>query len=65
MGIKISKDNKIKTVVVLGSPRSGASLTAGVLEILDLDMGRNFASPSKAGAKGGFEDIPFVPAFVP
>lgn len=48
-----------KTVVVLGPPRSGTSLTAGLLSILGVDMG-NVRDPDFENPKGYFEDKDFL-----
>ena len=44
-----------KTILVLGSPRSGTSLTAGILTILGVDMGKNRGS-DYLNPTGYFED---------
>lgn len=51
-------NNKGKTVIVLGSPRSGTSMTAGILSILGVDMG-NIRKPDSSNPKGYFEDLDF------
>jgi len=48
-----------KVVVVLGPPRSGTSVTAGILQILGVDMG-NLRSPTFKNPKGLFEDKDFL-----
>lgn len=47
------------TVVVLGSPRSGTSLTAGVLQALGVDMG-DIRPPDSQNPKGYYEDRTFL-----
>jgi len=49
---------KTKTAIVLGSPRSGTSMTAGLLSILGVDMGR-VRPPDFENPTGYFEDIEF------
>ena len=48
-----------KTVVVLGPPRSGTSVTAGILESLGVDMG-NLRGADSENPKGYFEDKDFL-----
>jgi len=48
-----------KTVIVLGSPRSGTSVTAGILHTLGVDMG-NVRSPDPLNPRGYFEDWDFL-----
>ena len=48
-----------KTVIVLGSPRSGTSVTAGILHMLGVDMG-NIRSPDPLNPRGYFEDWDFL-----
>ncbi len=50
--------DKIKEVVILGSPRSGTSLTAGILETLGVDMGKA-RKPDFENPRGYFEDVDF------
>ena len=47
-----------KTVVVLGKPRSGTSLTAGILSILGVDM-EGDSTPTPFNPKGAYEDLEF------
>jgi hypothetical protein len=47
-----------KTVVVLGTARSGTSVTAGMLASLGIDMG-NVGHPSRSNPRGAFEDRDF------
>jgi len=49
-----------KTVVVLGMHRSGTSLTAGLLQILGVDMGQQLLPANQFNTKGYFEDTDFV-----
>ena len=51
--------NKQKTVIVLGCPRSGTSLTAGLLRILGVDVGIG-SRPDRHNPRGGFEDEDFA-----
>jgi len=53
-----SRNNK-KTVVILGAPRSGTSLAAGLLSILGVDMGRDIRQADEFNPKGYFEDLDF------
>lgn len=48
----------MKTVVVLGKPRSGTSLTAEILTVLGVDMGADIA-PSAFNPRGDYEDLEF------
>lgn len=44
-------------IIVLGTHRSGTSCTAGVLDAMGIDMGRNgYHAPDKRNKKGFFED---------
>ena len=51
--------NKSQCVVVLGSPRSGTSMTAGLLDILGVDMG-NLRPSDSLNARGYYEDKDFL-----
>ena len=55
----MSKLNKQKTIVVLGSGRGGTSVMAGLLKIIGVDMG-NTIHPTKFNPRGSFEDEDFV-----
>lgn len=48
-----------KTVVVLGPPRSGTSMTAGLLSILGVDFGR-VRKPDPLNPTGYWEDVRFL-----
>jgi len=48
-----------KTVIVLGAPRSGTSLTSAILNILGVDMGR-VSSSVKSNPRGDWEDLDFL-----
>lgn len=48
-----------KTVVVLGSPRSGTSMTAGILSLIGVDMGK-VRKPDPQNPRGYFEDLDFL-----
>jgi hypothetical protein len=48
-----------KTVVVLGTMRSGTSMTAGVLSKLGVDVGKDLFDESRANPLGYFEDAAF------
>lgn len=48
-----------RTVVVLGTARSGTSVTAGVLETLGVDMG-SASYPTESNPRGAFEDDDFA-----
>jgi len=50
--------NKKKTIIVLGVPRSGTSLTAGILDYIGVDMGGRKLRESHV-PKGSFEDAKF------
>ncbi len=52
--------DKPKTIVVLGSHRSGSSLLAGILQKLGIDMGRNLIGKAYDNPSGHFEDISFT-----
>ena len=54
--LKRSKCQKV--VIVLGSPRSGTSLTAGLLTILGVDMGK-VRPPDFENPTGYYEDVDF------
>jgi hypothetical protein len=47
-----------KTVIVLGTARSGTSVTAGMLASLGVDMG-NVGYPTESNPRGAFEDRDF------
>jgi hypothetical protein len=49
----------MKTVMVLGAPRSGTSMTAGVLDLLGVSMGR-VRQPDSLNPTGYFEDREFL-----
>jgi hypothetical protein len=49
----------MKTVIVLGAPRSGTSMTAGVLNLLGVSMGR-VRQPDPLNPTGYFEDREFL-----
>ena len=51
--------DKHKTVIVLGAPRSGTSMTAGILDSLDVSMG-NLRAADQLNPGGYFEDIDFL-----
>jgi len=53
-----SSERNCKTVVVLGKARSGTSITAGLLNILGVDMGGD-RSPTPFTAHGAYEDLEF------
>jgi len=57
-GKKRSESQGAKEVIVLGSPRSGTSMTAGLLAILGVDMG-NVRPPDYENPTGYYEDIEF------
>jgi len=50
----------MKTVIVLGAPRSGTSLMAGMLHKAGTCMGHNFVPPQPANPRGFYEDMDFV-----
>lgn len=50
---------QMKTVIVLGAPRSGTSMTAGVLNLLGVSMGR-VRQPDPLNPTGYFEDREFL-----
>ncbi|HSE84298.1 MAG TPA: sulfotransferase domain-containing protein [Thermodesulfobacteriota bacterium] len=56
---KVDQNYRQKTVVVLGPPRSGTSTTAGLLNILGVDMG-NLRDATPENPKGLFEDKDFL-----
>ena len=45
-------------IVVLGTARSGTSLTAGVIAALGFDPGAELIPPDATNPKGHFEDLP-------
>lgn len=47
-------------IIVLGIPRSGTSMTAGILASLGVLMGLRFQVPDKHNPRGDFEDRDFV-----
>jgi hypothetical protein len=49
----------MKTVIVLGAPRSGTSMTAGILNLLGVSMG-NVRLPDPLNPTGYFEDREFL-----
>jgi len=53
-----SSERNCKTVVVLGKARSGTSITAGLLNILGVDMGGD-RSPTPFNPHGAYEDLEF------
>jgi hypothetical protein len=55
----VSEDSRQqKTVIVLGTARSGTSVTAGMLASLGVDMG-NVGYPTQSNPRGAFEDRDF------
>jgi predicted CopG family antitoxin len=55
------KQNKTqKTVVVLGTARSGTSIIGGILHILGIDIGKKLVKADKFNPYGYFEDNDFV-----
>lgn len=56
--MNINLSNNEKTIIVLGSPRSGTSMTAGILDILRVDLG-NLRPSDAENPRGYFEDIDF------
>ncbi len=48
-----------KTVIIVGIPRSGTSVTAGIVNSLGIHMNGN-KTPSKHNPNGCFEDVDFV-----
>ena len=54
-----NRNSRQKVVVVLGSPRSGTSMTAGLLSILGVDMG-NCRKSDPENPTGYFEDSDFL-----
>ena len=54
----VGEDQRRKTVVVLGAARSGTSVTAGMLQVLGVDMG-SIGPSKKWNPKGSFEDKDF------
>lgn len=50
---------KTKTVIVLGMHRSGTSITAGILSLMGVNMGR-IGPPKISNIKGHFEDLDFL-----
>lgn len=57
--------NKIddQPVIILGPPRSGTSMTGGLLHILGVDLG-NVRRPDAQNSKGYYEDIDFLKLIV-
>ena len=47
-------------VAVVGTGRSGTSLTAGILHHLGISMGRHLRAPSPANPRGFFEALPLL-----
>lgn len=45
-----------KAILVLGAPRSGTSVTTGLLSLLGLPLGNNLTKPQSWNPKGDFED---------
>jgi hypothetical protein len=54
-----SRNKDQKTVVILGAARSGTSVTAGVLDILGVDLGQ-VVPPDESNPRGYFEDYEVV-----
>ena len=54
----MGEDQRQKTVVVLGAARSGTSVTAGMLQVLGVDMG-SIGPSKKWNPEGSFEDKDF------
>lgn len=48
-----------KTIIVLGMHRSGTSMTAKILSVLGVDMGKSLFGPSPFNVKGYFENAIF------
>jgi len=49
-----------KTVVVLGTARSGTSMVGGILHILGIDIGKKLVEADKFNPYGYFEDKDFI-----
>ena len=49
-----------RAFVILGSPRSGTSLVAGILERLGVYMGERFVPPGQFNQAGAYENLDFV-----
>lgn len=49
----------MKTVVILGAPRSGTSMTAGILSRMGVDLGR-LRKPDAENPRGYYEDWDFI-----
>lgn len=49
-----------KTVVVLGTARSETSMIGGVLDILGVDIGKEFIKADEFNSYGYFEDKDFI-----
>lgn len=52
-------NSRLKTAIVLGAPRSGTSMTAGILAILGVDMG-NVRNADPLNPQGYYEDRDFL-----
>jgi len=50
---------ELKTIVVLGAPRSGTSMTAGILSHMGVDFGK-VRSPDAENPRGYYEDRDFL-----
>jgi hypothetical protein len=48
-----------KCILVIGTPRSGTSLCAGVLHALGVSMGQRFQEPSEMNPRGFWVDLDF------
>jgi hypothetical protein len=57
-GGDVTDKQKQKTVIVIGTARSGTSVTGGMLSSLGVDMG-NVGYPTKSNPRGAFEDRDF------
>lgn len=57
---KIAGLTEMKTVVILGSGRSGTSVTSGILHLSGVNMGQRFASPNPLNVNGNFENVFFA-----
>jgi hypothetical protein len=55
----MNKNQKSKTVIVLGPPKSGTSMTTGILDIMGVHMGEEVIAGKQFDPKGYFEDKEF------
>ena len=59
MVCKHKSKNQQKTIIVLGAPRSGTSMAAGILSLIGVNMG-NLRKADSENPKGYFEDKDFL-----